>query len=338
MPIYQQCSCGATIRLPESAIGRRARCKTCGTVFTVEQMAAAKPRTLLTLDAREEESPAWLRDLTSGDDSDGAPKPAPHDRFRRPADAPVCSEAVPEELTTGATSLVSFLNAVGAAFIFFRSPGNATTLFTIALTPLLVGLIPFYGWLIGLIVMLYVYAFFMSTIAETARGEDELPTIWLHNLIDDLLMPFLHFVGSLVCVLIPAGAAAALMWYLTGSIRWDVTVALGVMGMLFWPVVVLGVSIGNGFSGLWPHTILRTAASAPLAYAVVCAAVLVAFGLTLLPEAPFMAGTMSRFSQEHPFTLEVLLAILNTYAAIVAMKVVGLFYRHYKDRFPWAAE
>ena len=35
MPIRYQCDCGATIRLPDWAVGRRARCQTCQTTFTV---------------------------------------------------------------------------------------------------------------------------------------------------------------------------------------------------------------------------------------------------------------------------------------------------------------
>ena len=121
---------------------------------------------------------------------------------------------------------------------------------------------------------------------------------------------------------------------------WDLTVphwlspALVLLGCAFWPVIILAVSIGGGFGGLWPHVILRTALAAPVAYVAIVATLALAVGLALLPD---MLLPASRLGQSF-WALHTLNAVVTAYASIVAMKAIGLYYRHYKHKFPWAAE
>jgi hypothetical protein len=107
-------------------------------------------------------------------------------------------------------------------------------------------------------------------------------------------------------------------------------------------VVILGVSIGGGFHGLWPHTIIRTAAAAPLAYLALCGVLLVTAGLNYLPYAecsqPIVTAIATKASRGQLWLLTIAGSFLTTYATIVAMRAIGLYYRYYKRKFPWTME
>jgi hypothetical protein len=100
----------------------------------------------------------------------------------------------------------------------------------------------------------------------------------------------------------------------------------------------MAVAIGGGFNGLWPHVIIRTALSALLPYLAVCLALIVAGTLLVLPGTDAFLAFADRVMPGAYFRLAIFNSVLTTYAMIVAMRVVGLFYRHYKHKFPWVAE
>ena len=59
---------------------------------------------------------------------------------------------------------------------------------------------------------------------------------------------------------------------------------LVLLGLLFWPVLVLFVAIGNTLRSLWPHLVIGTILFAPLEYLAICGILIVAVGIWLLPE------------------------------------------------------
>jgi hypothetical protein len=199
----------------------------------------------------------------------------------------------------------------------------------------------------------YILAFPLATVREIASGEDELPSVWIHNLYDDLFEPALEFVGTGVFVMLLALALACWAWWQAGEIDFGIFAASGVLngtglsravpllvlvGLFFWPAVMLAVAIGHTFSGLWPHVIVRTPMGAPLAYVAICAALVVAATVSTLPAHPRFVAAVTGSSPVGGLVLRLVGTIVGLYSSIVAMWVIGLFYRHYKDRLPWTAE
>lgn len=314
MPIRYQCECGATIRLPDWSVGRRARCQTCQKTFTVP------------------DGPAWPENL----DVNAPPIPKPDIELVKPAPEPRLPGGRDENQDWIQAARQPFWKDLLDSFVLCFDVGNVVSLLIIAFLHFWLVLLGFAGFL-GMIgtVLIYGYlcAFYQSIIVETASGEDKLPTAMVNNVLDDLLVPLLRFIATWLVALLPAIVVnlAVRIWGL--SVPPELGPALIILGCVFWPVIILAVSIGGGFNGLWPHVIVSTALSAPLAYVAICATLVVAVGLMWLPELVPATWLPASF-----LTLRTLNGVLTAYASIVAMRAIGLYYRHYKYKFPWAAE
>ena len=82
---------------------------------------------------------------------------------------------------------------------------------------------------------------------------------------------------------------------------------------------------------------VRTIARTFPAYAAICALLGVVFMLQI---AAFLlvGGAFSLGSGTSGVGLEVVGAVITTYGWVVTMRIIGLYYRHHKRRFPWVAE
>ncbi len=231
------------------------------------------------------------------------------------------------------------------SFVFFLDAGSFVTFLIIILINVWTVPLTFAGPVgaMGLgILSGYLCTFYMTVILETASGEDELPNVWIGNVFDDLVVAGFRFIATVAWVLLPASCLAIIEFVNLGYVHWNAVLALAGFGLLFWPVVILGVSVGGGFYGLWPVTIIRTALCAPLAYLAMCAVLLIAAGIAALPHMPVYHQALAKLSGQTNKSLFWLIIFVNStisaYAMIVAMRAIGLYYRHYKRRFPWVAE
>ena len=251
-----------------------------------------------------------------------------------------------------------FISCLVQSFVFFLDADNLLTFLLIIFVnasamslasmgirlqttigvPISMGYLYLVALLVQLLVFGYLCAFYLATIVETASGEDALPSLWLTDAVSDLLLPGLRFIGSWLWVLLPALAVMAKATIQGDPVPWPAVRVAAVAGLFFWPVVVLGVAIGGSFRGLWPHLVVRTALSAPVPYLAVCLTLLVAAGLTFLPRVEPFCSWLALLQTRAVLAVGLLNSALGAYAMILAMRVIGLFYRHYKGRFPWVAE
>jgi hypothetical protein len=375
MAIHYTCRCGANIRLPTNVAGKKARCNSCGFIFTVP-LPELNPEPESESIPLEPGLPEVVRTKKP------APKPEPgllaldglEDIL---APASVVPEH-PREISPGfhddedragvIEPTDSYLWDLGRSFFFFLDAGSFVTFMFITLLQaipaviiLRAGFMLAYGVIAGTVISGYLCTFYMAVIKETAGGEDELP-----NVVPDhpfaLVGSFFHFVGSIAWVMLPATAFAiielanspqfSLSAFVMGllffgvpalpPIHWEVIRILIIVGLFFWPVVILGVSLGGGFSGLWPHTIIRTALAAPLPYLATCIVLLIAAGLAYLPHSTQYQTAVIKLTSKAGLGVSIMAAtlgaVMNVYTMIVAMQAIGLYYRHYKHKFPWVAE
>jgi len=288
----------------------------------------------------EDRPPTRLLDFADKDDIIEPPTPRPG----RPQFA--SGSSLSDEARSAVVEPTrSYWTELAGSFFFFLDGGSLVTFTVIVLANLwtvplsAAGPIGYAGLAI---VSGYLCTFYMSVIKETAGGEDELPNIWIDDIWSDLVFSIFRFAATWGWVLLPATCFALIEFANSNRVDWNIVLLLAVIGLLFWPVVLLGVALGGSFHGLWPHTIVLTALVAPLPYLAMCGVLLLAAAITSLPYTDFYAKAIdqvaTRTNQSFFWMAVVVNSALSAYAMIGAMRALGLYCRHYKRRFPWVAE
>lgn len=302
MSIRYQCACGQNVVLPNGAAGRKARCLSCRKVFSVP-------------------SPA---EDTGIHGFHGFPALEPEILAHHP-DAAI---AVPRS---------GFIAELVESFLFLLNPRSLATFAALLVSILVVDAMPpigFIGFVLSIILTLYICAFYMNVVLETAAGEDDLPAVWVHSVIDDLIVPTLHFVASWVLAMGPLIVTYAVAYAQGHELSEAVYVGLTALAVALWPILILAIAVGRSLGAARPDLLLRTIIATPLPYLCVLAATGVSAAIYIIPEV--MPRRPAGFA--HAVALHVALTAIRLYAAIVALRAVGLYYRHFKHRFPWSAE
>ena len=361
--LKHQCPCGAKYKFEPQHAGKRAKCKRCGAVFVVpteEEDSGMIPIADAPVGLMEEVAAAVQR---------GAPPPPPAPSPFPPgmtAPPPVVIEPPlePDE-PLAVPGDGGYTSSLAQSFLFASSANNLVT-FVIMWVLLLVSELLPYAPGIGMIGMIFtvaafiaifvIYAWYcafrLNTIIEAAQGETDLPRLtFTDGFLEDGLIPLFRWVGSWLIALTPAiafavvtGAYAANQWTQTtggiGTLLADaadvapVFLALLCGGLFFWPMIVLCVSIG-GFSTLGrPDLIISTIFRTFPAYILT---VVMVFGTVAM--AWFMAGAMQGTGTtpnlSDVLVKSVFLVGVGLYLDIVAMRAIGLYYYHFKNRFAW---
>lgn len=355
-PIRFECECGAKIKMPATAAGRKARCKACGVILRIPRPgrsptegAAKKPASPSTGSSDD-----WLAALSEQESDAGdaapvvvdipAPQPAKYWEEEPEPEPSRDGNRAREDRDAIRDPTASFWADLASSFTFLFTPGNLAAVLGIVVANALVavlGWIPFLGcatFFVSIAIGFYILAFYMETIRETAGGEDELPSLAVSSLTEDLVLPGLRFIGTGILAELPALGLMAGMWLTDRDIPWTAVKVLALTGVFFWPVIVMSAAIGGSITTLWPHTVIRTVLAAPLAYLAICGALLVPAAVLVLPSMDFFIVAVESAAPGMMEKLEIVLFVVNTCAWIIAMRIIGLFYRHFKHRFPWRAE
>ena len=346
MPRYT-CACGARYRLPEGSGGRQARCKKCGKIFTIpadEPIAVSRPDDdHLDFEQHSSGSPPSI------DPGPAAPPPA---EGRGMAVAPSDSPYSPDELvamgraaTAASSRQRGFWADVGWTFAMFTNPGNLIMLVIIwglhGIMPFvkaapcigLVGAFIVYGWLCS---------YWFNVIVEAANGEDDLPSLSLTDgFMDDVIAPLFKFVGASLLAWVPAIACAVAMILITsvsvGQVIADPTMLLVVLvgvSMFLWPMVLLVTAIGGLGAVFRLDLLVATVARTLLPYLAVC--LLFAGTLALEWSADPIAAWITGGQMSDYLVTGILAALVQAYFSVVSMRIVGLYYHHFKERFAWS--
>ena len=326
MPTQICAECGTKYRVPDSAVGKKAKCKKCGAIMVI------------TGDQEEE-----IFQFADAIDAPPTPPAAPVEADPRAAitpdtAGPTGSYQAYEAPTAGGVQ--KFAQSVVETFLFPVTLGNLIT-FIILWVFLVLGNISLAagGFFIipWLIVVGWYLGYLFSVIESGAAGEEELPTLTLtEGFVDSVVVPMLKMLGSWAVAFIPAADYIVMtrgFWELdllwTGSLtaiaQEDATLAgLRVLGDVLWPMVVLCVGLGGFTSLLRIDLILLTIIKTLPVY-------LLVVGLVLGTE--FLEGVLlSRISNVYWGVISIGVPV---YLEIVAVRVIGLYYHHFKHRFAW---
>ncbi|MHC4259777.1 MAG: hypothetical protein ACYSTF_05120, partial [Planctomycetota bacterium] len=188
-----------------------------------------------------------------------------------------------------------------------------------------------WGWLLG---------FYLNIIYETALGIDKLPEIYLGTSITFLwyvVKPFLIFFLTVVAVQIPfiialsllrdKGLTAMNMWTLELGPRL-ILQSLFVLGLFFFPIAVLTVAVGKDITLLRPDYLLKPVSTAFIPY-------LIVVGLLVVVDVAETQTTQYTGAGFSTTAAHLTLNLGVQVIAIIAMRSIGLFYRHYAPHFSW---
>jgi hypothetical protein len=184
-----------------------------------------------------------------------------------------------------------------------------------------------WGWLLG---------FYMNIIYETASEIDNLPEIHLGTSLTFLwyiFKPLCIFLWTMAVVQIPFVIAFGLLQNrgLVGDNMQQmgiVPLLLFILGLFLFPVAILTVAVGKDITLLRPDYLFKPVARAFGPYLVVVT-LLVATGIIEMQTRSFTGINLAADA------VHLVLDLIAQVIAILAMRAIGLFYRHYSCYFAW---
>jgi len=311
-----ECGCGARLRYKPEWAGRSGACKKCGARFTLPREAlGAEPDPGAAAEIGV--APAEIKPpRISFENAGGAAAPAPPVK-----DAPAGG----------------FWADAFRGLAFMRDPGTALNILAmcVMVTALMV-VSPFllcFGIFIIIGLYGYIAGYGFRLIVHAASDEDEFPSPFEYGgFIDGVAVPLAKVVMVSVALAIPGLAV--------GLLTREPAAQLGATAIAYflWPVVMLMAAVGGAFTALRLDLAARTIASSFLPYLAIWLMLLVGIGGMALAGAAGLGGVASAsLGSLHPWLVLFLTNLIGISMLVVTMWTIGLYYRHFKDRFPWSA-
>jgi hypothetical protein len=294
-------NCDTIIAFDSKHTGKRARCLTCGQIFIIPQ--------------KDDEIPKKIK-------AEPEPKGDPVPGFYLAVFIKSWKLFFDPQ---NVTSLAFVIAAI--SFKFFLSKTFCMNYISFILV---------WGWLL---------AFYLNIIYETAFEIDQLPQIQLADssflgptaLVWYVIKPFLIFLYTMFIVQLPFIIALALLEDkgVTYENMWQARTGLHLLlqtlfifGLFIFPVAILTTAVGKDLTLLRPDYLVVPILKAFIPYLTVVA---------LLVAASLLQTRTKQF-EDPAFTITAANLALNLavqVVAIIAMRSIGLFFRHYSCRFRW---
>jgi hypothetical protein len=106
--------------------------------------------------------------------------------------------------------------------------------------------------------------------------------------------------------------------------------------VFLWPAAILTVALGDSVTALTPGNLLRVVTVSIGPYLKLWAATVVVVGL--IGAAGWVTTYGLRQANVCPAVGLLIMLLLVSVAGLVVMRVIGLTYRHFKDKLPFVAE
>lgn len=193
----------------------------------------------------------------------------------------------------------------------------------------------------------WICAMYLNVVLETASGSNELPGIKMEDgLLEDVFKPLLKYVGAFACAFAPTACYAILIGTgrLSGSVASGVNLAiLAVAGAFLWPMFVMLFAFNAINMVVRVDLIFTTIFRTILAYLSLWLMLLLVGVTSILPIVAYFlyqAGLNIPLPDIPDFGLigEIVGTIIDVYLAIVSMRLIGLYYLHFKRRFTLVME
>jgi len=188
----------------------------------------------------------------------------------------------------------------------------------------------------------------LSVIQDTASGSEDLPGIKIEDgAMEDVIKPLVKYIGAIACAMLPASIYMILLSNgvlpITLSSGLNLVFLVGV-GMFLWPIFLMLFAFNAPAQILRLDLIFTTIIRTFLPYLSLWLMLLVAssasilglmgllvlkMGMSLnLPQVPQLPGIAG----------DLLYNAIDFYLSIVSMRLIGLYYLHFKKRFTFVME
>jgi len=298
MTIQFNCpNCNSIIGFADKHCGKRARCTTCGQLLIIPSKSDEKPKKAEPPKEKRQVLPGFYRAVFV-------------DNWKLFFDS--------ENINT----LVFVIAAV--CFKFFLGKGICCMNY--------ISFIVVWGWLLG---------FYLNIIYETAFEIDKLPEIYLGTSVTFIwyiIKPFFLFFCTMAVVQLPfiitlillkdEGITYENMWAAHTGFHLLLQVFF-ILGLFLFPIAILTTAVGRDLTMFRPDYLLGPAFKAFVPY-VVTVALLIAATLLKIQTTQYDADAAFATTAGH---LALNLAV--QVVAIIAMRSIGLFHRHYSCHFAW---
>lgn len=296
--------CGELIAFDDKHIGKRARCLACGQLFIIPSKDNETPQKIEPEVEKDEPQPGFYRAVFV-------------DSWK---------------LFISKKNIVPLVFVVTVVCFNFFLAGAICCLNYISFFIV-------WGWLLG---------FYLNIIYETAFGIDELPEIYLGTSITFLwyvIKPFLTFFATMAVVQLPFIIALTLLQDtgITYDSFWQqhtgyhlLLQVLFIFGLFLFPMAILTTAVGKDFTLFRPDYFLIPIFRQFLPY-IVIVFLLAAFSILEMCTTQFIVSKVEPISGAGLFTTakDLALNLAVQVVAIIAMRSIGLFYRHYNCHFKW---
>lgn len=222
----------------------------------------------------------------------------------------------------GANDPSFFAQLPGAFFYPFAGDGwillLLATLFTVGIS---CGFfIPFLGLFVALILLGYLWHYFFDIITASANGRDELPDLpeWT-DFFSSCLVPLFRFLAVAVLAFGPAVAALVME-------QESMAVLLGAVGVLYFPMGLLGVALDESVLGLNPIRAVTSMVKIPGQYLV--ATLLLGVVVTI---SNLLTGALG----ESGLVGALVATPISLYFLTVEARILGLLYHANQRRLSW---
>lgn len=228
------------------------------------------------------------------------------------------------------------------AFIFpFASLGNAMNTLFVLVANVVAAFSCF-----GLFVEMYMAAVYMNIVSDTASGSEEYKAASLEGgLWEAVIRPFLRYIGTGLIALSPMWAYLLLLDHNVIRPSLFIFTLWTGAGIFLWPILMLLASLEILSSIFAIHRIFETIAKTILPYLAIWAMLLLAgmimmvslFGASVLASLGLDTGGFGA-SLFGVVGGRIAGEVISTYLMLVTMRLVGLYYLHYKHKFTFKLE
>jgi hypothetical protein len=183
-----------------------------------------------------------------------------------------------------------------------------------------------FGALISVFVGGYLCAYIMKIINSSANGDDEAPDWPDFRNMQDILVPIFEVVGTGILCFAPAIIYGFLYHSLSDPVLW---VLVG-LGILYYPMSLIAVSLFNSVNGLNPAIVITSIMRVPFEYLIAC----LMFVLVVVVSA-YVQGL---FDIPVPFIGSFIGEFFALYFIMVQMRILGIMYYSNQKRLNWFGE
>jgi hypothetical protein len=293
-------SCDSMIAFDDKHAGKRARCTTCGQIFIIPSKDGEKPKKVEHKVEKAEPDPGFYRAV----------------------------------FVDAWKLFVSWANATGLVFVaaavcFKFFTGHLDYSFT-------VGAFRFQapvGFVVSLVAWGCLFWYYIEIINSTAFDVEQLPEVYMGGLFGfvwNIVKSLYVFTIALVIVQLPCIIAIVILRKMAAE--WPVLLhTLTLVGLFFFPMAILTIAVGKDLTMLRPDYILTPILKVFCPYVVAAGLLIIAWQLQL-----WTVGYGQLPGRKIIIVgLHLLANLAVQIIAIIAMRSIGLFYRHYTCHLRW---